>query len=116
MLPASFCKLRWYSSLIVMPKQACSCFFAIFAKSLSIQNNGKTLYGTLPWGHDYNGKVTVLAHWDNHLLKAVLSSLSEQAMKRGKYMYHPFLFLELCGTVVMNGEASELQLRQPCLE
>ena len=60
------------------------------------------------------GKATVLTHCDNHLLKAVLSSVSKQAMKTAKIGH--FLFIGLCGTVVMNREASELQLGQPCLD
>ena len=55
------------------------------------------------------GKATISAHWDIHLFRAALSSVSEQAMKSAKN--RPFLLPGLHGTVAVNREASELQLR-----
>ncbi len=60
-------------------------------KSLSIQNNGKTLCSTLPRTvkgpqpqKGRKAKSTVSAHWDKHFLRDALSSVSEQAVKGAK--------------------------------
>ena len=49
------------------------------------------------------GKITVSAHWNKHFLMDALSSVSEQSVKSW-----PFLLLQLCRTVVLSGEASEI--------